>query len=1459
MRKLSLKEYLAILIFFLTIGLGSLIAFPVYKKVTSSLKEVSQNVFELITEKTGLVVSYKKMSPSVFSGLNVKKIMVNTSDSGEKLCEIKKLNIRYNLFALLKGNALKAVDNVILDGFVLDMDNSNYLSLMEKLGLLQSEGESEPGQNNQEKKNKSLALGKITTEIPFNVFFKNVYVNFENETQTFSGHLKKLTLAFLKTQKTLVVDTSGKLVMYNNGEPEKKYSANFSSQGNLPQKLNGSSLIFRLSDISNGSYSINKLNLLFGYNEDIFDLRTIQNGYPLLIHASYGLKSHEGNLEINTKNLKPGALISSRRGDKSIRKIRNLRINLSLNAYCDNKNSKFKYNSDGSIYVPDSIFHGGFNASYSIRGDNNKLNLNRFALKGPNVDAVAEFSYLFKTMRMNGSASLNQFVLPNGSNISTEVFFEPLSKGFVAFAPNLLLDEKALTGIQLSMIPVKDSVDFSFELSDYFHVSEGHIGKLKLGGSYIGGTNYIQANLETNALFLDSLAQTAMTFIHKKNEKVSSFSFLSNYMLNGEAFFSTDFKSLSFNVPYLFAANTKKDDQLLYLSLDGNNESVNVSKFDFINNGKSTHLEAQYEKAPDSNDAFFVVEVNADSIPYSFTGNIMSDSISVSGDYGLAFDLFKTGLSRYDGTFSMVEFPLPIGGMVLSLNTDTAFSFNSDDGISANIAKLEVNEVSGKFVFDPHFYLSAELNKYGLSLKNITYADIYSILSGTGQGAWNLSDKGLENMSFDLAVKSDTSKEAIDLNAELSSSEEGEMFVNAKVLFNVFGLNRFTAETSENNTLTASLVATGPLSNPFIGINLDNFSLMKAGSVISASGNAFVEEKVCNIDNINLKYNDFYLKKVNASFSLDDFCGKLTAELSGNVMDKNIFLPLQFTISDTSKEEGKLIPTDFVANLTCSKVDGTLFARKFPLSVTFVHSNKDTLLYTGPEQGIQGTISSDGSIHMGINKGKPLDFDFSGSVKGNLLNLSLQGVKADVAEIFSYLDIPMLRIYGGILKGSLKITGITADPEFTGAFSLTGADFTLPTIVPSHITVPKAILTANHNKFIMPEVQGLIKKQTPIYADLDITMDRWALGLLKSHIWIPKNVYGPGDFDIGIARFTGDANIDLMLTFEDNILDCSGDVNVKNIDARVITKELAKAVKFDMPLRCAVKLGIGPHVNFRFDPLLRAVFVPDSEFSVSMDTTDGSFKLDGEIALRSGDISYLNRSFYLKKGIMRFNANDPTFNPLITVQAETRERDDAGNDIRIILSANNQYLLNFNPQFSSIPARSETEIKTMLGQIALGDSDNVSSLLLSAGDYAVQSFIGRNIENKLREFLNFDILSIRTNVLQNALKQGLSNGLSFSAVNSVGIGNFLDNSTVYIGKYFGSDLYVDALMHWTYDDTRVGDTLTIGGLVFKPELGFELTSPFVNIRWSMAPDIDAIMNSRIVSSTSVTLSWNFSF
>ncbi|MBQ5384396.1 MAG: hypothetical protein IIU46_08090 [Treponema sp.] len=49
-----------------------------------------------------------------------------------------------------------------------------------------------------------------------------------------------------------------------------------------------------------------------------------------------------------------------------------------------------------------------------------------------------------------------------------------------------------------------------------------------------------------------------------------------------------------------------------------------------------------------------------------------------------------------------------------------------------------------------------------------------------------------------------------------------------------------------------------------------------------------------------------------------------------------------------------------------------------------------------------------------------------------------------------------------------------------------------------------------------------------------------------------------------------------------------------------------------------------------------------------------------------------------------------------------------------------------------------------------------------------------------------------------------------------------------------------------------------GGLVFRPEVGFEMLAPFGNIRWQFAPDFGAIENS-VVSSTSLTLSWRWQF
>ena len=111
-------------------------------------------------------------------------------------------------------------------------------------------------------------------------------------------------------------------------------------------------------------------------------------------------------------------------------------------------------------------------------------------------------------------------------------------------------------------------------------------------------------------------------------------------------------------------------------------------------------------------------------------------------------------------------------------------------------------------------------------------------------------------------------------------------------------------------------------------------------------------------------------------------------------------------------------------------------------------------------------------------------------------------------------------------------------------------------------------------------------------------------------------------------------------------------------------------------------------------------------------------------------------------------------------------------------------------------------------------------------------------------------------VVQNALKYSVSKDSDRQGIN---ISNFFDNTTVYIGKYLGSDLYADAMFRLAYDKSRKNDGSTLQGLVLKPEIGLEMESPIANIRWSVAPDLSDLSRQKIMFVPSLTLSWSFNY
>ena len=179
----------------------------------------------------------------------------------------------------------------------------------------------------------------------------------------------------------------------------------------------------------------------------------------------------------------------------------------------------------------------------------------------------------------------------------------------------------------------------------------------------------------------------------------------------------------------------------------------------------------------------------------------------------------------------------------------------------------------------------------------------------------------------------------------------------------------------------------------------------------------------------------------------------------------------------------------------------------------------------------------------------------------------------------------------------------------------------------------------------------------------------------------------------------------------------------------------------------------------------------------------------------------------------------------------------------------------------TFPPRSEAAVMQILGQVAIGNVSKENFLqtaLTTATDLVAQIGVFKKTESKIRDFLHVDTFSIRTLLLQNAV---FGNLFKANTDTPLTVGNYFDNTSVYIGKYFGSQIYADALLHLDYYDPLlakggVARKPVYGNLLFMPELGLEMSTPFFLLRSSIAPTRSDTL---FVSDTKLTFSWKFAY
>ena len=1445
----------------LLVILTVLIVVPVRNHIISYAQKQLEVFREFVYDTTELYFSFDSLSPSVLSGVYVRNINFYDKNNNSVLA-ISKTKVGLKLSKLIKKDIQNGIYSVIVDGIFLDIGGAvDFAKLMqEKFGTTVIEFE------------------QIKKMIPANIKMKNVTLFYGNEDFEASVSVKSASLISMEKKRSLELHLEG----FAEGGIKKinqKISGKIQVSAIIPSLLNGSLVNVKMENITNGDLKLNRLSLLASYENKKIEVRTVQSVNPVSLSAVYSIENQDVNIQLKADNLKPLSLISVNSKQKEFNRFKNVIIDTDSVLKYSIKEKSVNYFCDFSGTVPSSVIKGGLDVSTSFFGDEKHIDVTGIDVSGLRCAANGNLNFDFENFQAAGYIDIPYVMLSDSSEISTEIFIEkgqkdrPNAKGFIAYAPSVLLGMQNISDVQFAVAPEEDSFDFTLTASDFSHYEDGMTGEIRAEGSYITNSNYIQSNITTTSLYADSIVKIAREFFDedlKENaDKVSSS--LSPYVFSSDIYVSTDFKSFSYNIPYIIFASTQKENQVVMAGFDGNLENIQMNMFSLVLGTHTVDGTAALEKSPDSDDFFFSAAFNADSIPYQFSGTVVSNVCSVAGDYGTELEV-RFDKNNIGGFFRTENLPLKLTQTPLIIAGDTEFSIGKDNSPSVSIKHFELEKADSVYSVNPRLAFSAEISKYGAAVDSLVYSDIFSVLQGDASLLVNINDGVFDSANIMMELANPVGDERISVDGSVTNPENvalslesamENLYMNIMMSVNSLSLNRFTLLQNEDNAVTGTLFASGTVKHPYVSLSIEKANVLLSSQLLYLKGDILLEDRDLSVLDFSLKYADLLVSDIFAEASVDDMTLNATGNLTYEFLGKKLTAPLSLSVFDSYVPQGKIIPQSFTASLNASEFSGDLLKKSFPASVSLMYFDKTFNLWSSDNIGLYGSYDSSEYLELSLDNKSFAAFKLDGIVNRNYANLALYDFSLKLDDVFSYLNFDeLVTIEKGTLEGNVILSGSFSDPDFYGSLSVLNPALKLPSVTKQNLSAENINAVINHNEIIFEPFLVRAKNSQRVELSLNAYLNKWMLENLEGTIKTVKKDFFPVSINSSLLRISGDVSCDLNYAFEQRTLDVKGKVLGENVEiyssvGNTFT-ELTKTESKPFPIfvKTDVELTIGSHSSIDFNPLLRCIFVPNTTVGVYVDMEDGAYSVDGALKIKSGDIAYLSRSFYIKSGEIKFNPMELS-NPILTLNAETREKDDSGQTVKISMNVDNQYLKDLSPQFSAVPAKSESEIRTMLGQIAIADASSPSGVIFAAGDYALQTVVIRQVENALRQVLNFDIFSVRTNVIQNTFNLRLSGNAAGD--DRITLGNLFDNSTVYIGKYLGNSLYVDAMLHVSMDDNRINEYTNTGTLKFQPEFGLEMESPFANIRFNMAPDINALLNNQFVPSTSLTLSWKFAF
>ena len=1440
-----------------------------YLRVSTTIEEIAENiktsVIESVEDRFHIRLEYGGISPSFLSSIVLKEVEVYAGDAAEPFLSLERLKLHHDLVGMLISDAT-AVRSVDVTGLRVDLDAERDAVFLGQFGPGGGPG-SERG------------LSDLSAVFTRYIRFKNWRFRYRDDAFLLTGGGKTLSLSMQEDFVRFALKGSLSYKGVDEAVPLNSARLKTDMKGTIKQDLSSFSVDSGFSDIVSNLARFEDQRLNISYEDDTFRLTKIKDDKPYDLTLTLG--PEELLVSLKAEDFTPSDLVYFEPEGLGER------INPWLNTTfsgdgavaVSRMDGSLSYDYKGSLFLANPDLPFPLLVDLDVDGDETRLSSRQLMVSSRNGRLDWQGEWVFGELYPEGSVDLAGIVLSDANSLDGRLRLKRVDDYFSVETESLTFQGGEDAG-DLKLLLYEDGGQFIF--SALASLGSGEERMLFDGEIRSGADLFVQ----TRFRIVDLSVASIRPFLSRKALEGLPPG-VDDFRLRSEGVFSLSGGEPLVQVDglQLYHPEEKRN---LHLSAYYGKDTLDLYRFEL--NWDENLLQGALNAGFSGKGVTLNGSWDLNDYKYRMNARYENGQIVVQGNYGVRMQMVRRGDSSFIGMVETKDLPLRWDGQDYMLSAELRGRYGTEDW-EVYLGNSSFRWLNPAFLSDPELRLTAYLTPGSFNIYNLSYADAFSSLSGSGAFFFDLGQQ-VFNGSFSLSEEGgEGRKERYDAYAAYSGDK-----LSVSVQVHQGLLDRFTTLGVEGR-FDSELSFDGSREDAAAELSVQASDLLLQGSPLAFRGKARLGTEKLELYDLNIRMNNLYLNRGLGVFDLTDgelvFSSALTnfgegeegRERKNGLSDMETGFTIMADTGMTVDFQNFEVPLlkDFSGRFRLHPVrwDGkTTFSSK---TIEFSRKGRrySAVLIEDPDQFVDYDAGS-GDFKAWLKEDFPIAFRTEGVIRSDLMDLDLKDFVVNLHTINYVMpkDIALENRYtvfqrGSVMAGRAAITGTPKEPVFSA--DLKSRDLYVLTPY-TNADIGETFLEARMrnsvletNEFFVPIGDG----DGGIRAQGSMTMTGWGIGEYDLDIKLVGNPGTPVNYNAyyihGVGAITGDLRL-------------WGDARHMNFGGTVYVNELVGSLGEETEVEVGKGMPYGTHFPFTMSldvitgrnvlfvlpnpelDLVRATAESGQKLNISVDTKARTFSMTGKASIRDGNIYYFDRQFSITEGTISFNEDQDTFNPYLNIEAEIGAVDENGSDVTIYMGYRNPVMDEFIPYFRSFPAMQEEEIVALLGQSLLpydsetGEAD-VSKALVATGTMVGGSYgFLRPIESSLKQNLHLDNVTIKTEILENALADQLyRDNSSSNSGSSYSMARYLDNTSIYFGKFAGDSLYLSAGVVVDYDQLY-GLRSYGNGIDLLPDLTIEMRTPFFLVYWNYNKrNAYDFYNTDIVPNNAIGLEWRYSY